>query len=171
MAVHSQNVNKIHDILERSKILSSMNYMRFLKTTGVSVIALALPLFAMAAGTPAQPGPATGATGVPTAGISSVQTALNFMCTIFGWAFYFLIALAVIFGVIAAFKYLTSSGEAEKVKSAGRTLLYMAIAVAVALLAKGIPLIMADFLGAGSSNIGACGAGGSGTYDGLPPHA
>ena len=126
--------------------------LEFTKKFGSSVALLGLPFLAMAQGPAKYNGSGT---AVPTTGIDSVQNVLNFMCIIFGWAFYFLIALAVVFGVIAAFKYLTSSGESEKVKSAGNTLLYAAIAIAVALLARSIPLIVADCLG--SSNGGSAG--------------
>jgi uncharacterized membrane protein len=71
---------------------------------------------------------------------------------VFGWAFYFLVVLAVIFVIIAAFKYLTASGDPEKVKSAGSTLLYAAIAIGVALLARAVPLVVGSFLSAGGGN-------------------
>jgi len=106
-----------------------------------------LPLVASAAGiTGPQTPTASGA--VPSQSISSLQDILNSVCTIFGWLFVFLIALAIIFVVIAAFKYLTAGGDPEKVKTAGGTLLYAAIAVGVALLARAIPLIVSNFLGA-----------------------
>ena len=112
------------------------------------IMSLVLPMLAHAA--PATPNPAQGAENVPYANIVSVQGALNLFCTIYGWMFYFLVALAIIFIVIGAYRYLTSAGEAEKVKSAQNTLLYAAIAIAVALLAWGIPQIVADFFGASS---------------------
>ena len=91
---------------------------------------------------------------IPTAGITSLGMVLDDVCIVFDWAFYFLIALAVFFVVVAAFKYLTSAGNPETVKSANNTLLYAAIAVAVALLARGIPLIVASFFG--SADITSC---------------
>ena len=53
------------------------------------------------------------------------------------WIFAVLIILAVIFILLAAFTYLTSGGG-EEVKKAHKQLLYAAIAIAVAVLAKGI---------------------------------
>jgi hypothetical protein len=135
------------------------NFLNFASKVSIPTLLLLLPVLVFAAGP--QPASQGNNTAPPSAGILSVQGVLNFMCTLFDWAFYFLIALAVVFGIVAAFKYLTSSGEAEKVKSAGSTLLYAAIAVAVALLARGVPLIVGSFLGA-SGNIGACGASSSG---------
>jgi len=98
----------------------------------------------------------SGGTTPPSAGISSVQGILNYVCIGFDYAFWFLIALAVVFGVIAAFRYLTAAGEAEKVKKANSTLLYAAIAIAVALLARGIPLIVGSFFSADSSSLTSC---------------
>lgn len=120
----------------------------FAKRFGFSGLVLVLPALAHATSLAATPAPAAGAQGVPFAPISGVQEVLNFLCTIYGWLFYFLMALVVIFIVLGAYRYLTSAGEAEKVKSAQNTLLYAAIAVAVALLAWGIPHIVANFIGA-----------------------
>jgi uncharacterized membrane protein len=92
----------------------------------------------------------SGNTAPPSAGITSVQSVLNSLCVVFDYAFWFLIALAVVFGVVAAFRYLTSAGEPEKVKKATSTILYAAIAIGVALLARAIPLIVASFFGASS---------------------
>jgi formate-dependent nitrite reductase membrane component NrfD len=56
--------------------------------------------------------------------------------------FTFLIVLAIVFVLVAAFKYLTAAGDPEKVKSASHTLIYAAVAVVIAILAKGVPLII-----------------------------
>jgi len=94
---------------------------------------------------------------VPDQNIQSLQDVLQSVCVVFGWLFVFLIAFAIVFGVLAAYGYLTSSGEPEKVKQAGNRLLYAAIAVGVALLARAIPLIVANFLTGGFFfSIGSC---------------
>jgi hypothetical protein len=119
----------------------------FAKEFGISILSLALPVMAMAQNIPVPVAPTN--PGAPPQGhISSLQGVLNTVCIVFDWAFYFLVALAVIFIIFAAFKYLTAAGEPEKVKSAGGTLLYAAVAVGVALLARAVPLIVASFLGA-----------------------
>ena len=125
----------------------------FAKEFGVSIVALALPLLASAQNIPPV-NPPTQA-NVPQGHITSLQGVLQTVCTVFQDLFYFLIALAVIFILVAAFRYLTAAGDPEKVKAAGSTLLYAAIAVGVALLARAIPLIVASFLGA-SGNLGTC---------------
>jgi hypothetical protein len=92
--------------------------------------ALVLPIIVSAATAPAPP--VTGLTGFQ-----------SFICNIVvGWMFTFLIILTVVFVLIAAFKYLTAAGDPEKVKSAGNTLVYAAIAIVVALFARGLPLII-----------------------------
>lgn len=118
---------------------------KFTGRLGVLTLAFVVPLIASAQASPALP---TGGSNVPNPNITSVTDVTDLFCVIFGWAFYFLITLSVIFVVIGAYRYLTSAGEAEKIKNANNTLLYAAIAVGVALLAKGIPLIVGDFLGA-----------------------
>jgi membrane-associated phospholipid phosphatase len=124
----------------------------FAKEFSPSIIALALPALAFAQ-TLAQPTAPTPA-NVPQGQITSIQAVLQLMCTVFAWAFYFLIVIAVIFVIVAAFKYLTAAGDPEKVKSAGSTLLYAAIAIGVALLARAVPLVVGSFLGA--SGVSSC---------------
>lgn len=111
-------------------------------------VALALPLLASAQGVPQPPG------GVTLPGqitnISQIAgTGGSIICVAINWIFWFLIVLTIIFVLVAAFRYLTASGDPEKVKSASRTLLYAAIAVVVALIAKGLPLIVSSFIGGG----------------------
>ena len=88
--------------------------------------------------------------------ITTAQGLLKFMCTIFAWMFYGLIVLSVIMATVAAFNYVTSNGDGEKVGRATKTILYAAIAVAVALLARGIPPIVATFMGASGAGLTAC---------------
>ena len=116
----------------------------FVKGFSPAIIALAVPALALA-----QPS-YSGAPGVPSANVGSLNDVLSLLCVVFMWAFYFLIVLAVIFVLIAAFKYLTAGGDPEAVKAAGSMLLYTAVAVGVALLARAIPLLVGSFLGAGT---------------------
>ncbi len=126
----------------------------FVKDWGIVIAAVGLPALASAQAIPPA-SPAVNPSAPPQGHITSIQGILNTVCIVFDWAFYFLIALAVLFIVVAAFKYLTAGGNAEKVSAAGQTLLYAAIAVGVALLARAIPLIVASFLGA-QGNLGTC---------------
>jgi hypothetical protein len=117
-----------------------------------SIVALVLPALAFAQSLPPPSAPTQ--VNVPQGQINSLQGVLQMLCTVFAWAFYFLIVIAVIFVIVAAFKYLTAAGDPEKVKSAGATLLYAAIAIGIALLARAVPLVIGSFLGA--SNVSSC---------------
>ena len=104
------------------------------------VVSLALPLLA-AAQVPASPIQA------PNSGINSLNSVGTSLCAITNWLFYFLILLAVIFIIVAAFKYLTAAGDPEKVKSASHELLYAAIAIVVGILAKATPSLVGSIIG------------------------
>jgi hypothetical protein len=70
------------------------------------------------------------------------------MCGIANWMFYFLMILSVIMVVVAAYLYLTSNGDPEKVGKATKSITYAAIGIVVGLLAKAIPSLMASIIGA-----------------------
>lgn len=57
-----------------------------------------------------------------------------------------LLALAVLFIIVAAYNYLFSAGEPEKVKTATRMITYAVIAIAVAALARGIVFIVRQLI-------------------------
>ncbi len=63
-----------------------------------------------------------------------------------GWYTSFFI-FAVIFILVAAFKYLTAAGEPEKIKTAHKMLIWAAVAIAIALIAVGATQIIKSFLG------------------------
>lgn len=115
--------------------------MKKILTVGLPLAAMVMPMFAAAQ----LGGPPSGTLPAPT--ITSLTGVGTFICTALDWIFYFLLIFAVLFVLLAAFKYLTAAGDPEKVKAASQQLLYAAIAVAVALLAKAIPLIAGSLLG------------------------
>ncbi|MDP2598446.1 MAG: hypothetical protein Q8P49_01300 [Candidatus Liptonbacteria bacterium] len=108
--------------------------------SGIS--AAALPVLALAQGQLPQ---------TPITGIGGVQ---NFICTVIvGWMFTFLIVLTVVFVLVAAYKYLTAAGDPEKVKSASHMLIYAAVAIVVALFARGLPLIVGSLFSGGLGGV------------------
>jgi Type IV secretion system pilin len=113
----------------------------------IPVASLALPLLA-AAQVPSAP------ISAPNSGINNINAVGTSLCTITNWLFYFLILLAVIFIIIAAFKYLTAAGDVEKVKSAGHELLYAVIAIVVGILAKATPSLVGSIIGQGGLSTG-----------------
>jgi len=116
---------------------------------GAPALALALPVLASAQINPA---PITAPSNYNN--VNQITGNAGIICTIINWIFWLLIVLTIIFVLVAAFKYLTAAGDPEKVKSAGSTLLYAAIAVVVALIAKGLPLIVSSFIGGGLAGVG-----------------
>ncbi len=82
--------------------------------------------------------------------ITDTGTIFQSVCTVLNYVFTALIILAILFVLIAAFKYLTAGGDPEKVKAASKTLIFAAVAVAVGILAQAVPIIVGNFIGAGS---------------------
>jgi hypothetical protein len=103
-----------------------------------SGIPLALPLLAAAQAPPQVP-------DVPPSG------ALNYILGVFqtltNWLLTALIALAVIFVIIAAYHYLTAAGDPEKVKKASNMMIYAAVAIGVGLLSKVIVALAQNLVG------------------------
>ncbi len=58
-----------------------------------------------------------------------------------------LLAVAVIFGLIAAFGYLTSAGDSTKIGKASKQLLFAAVAIVVAIAAWGLSKLIPNILG------------------------
>ncbi len=85
---------------------------------------------------------------------------LGILCNILNYVFGLLMITALVFVLVAAFYYLTSSGEPEKVSTANKTLTWAAVAIVVALFAKGFPFIIASVV-QGQIEGGACGGPGS----------
>lgn len=84
---------------------------------------------------------------LPEGGITKFSDIANVLDRASAWLFWILMFLAVIFILVAAYRYLTSAGDPEKVRNASKTFVFAAIAIAVALLAEGIPNLVASFLG------------------------
>jgi hypothetical protein len=123
----------------------------FAKEFGLSIASIALPLLASAQ--ISQP-PVTAPTTYTN--INQVTGSAGIICVIINWIFWLLIVLTIIFVLRAAFKYLTAAGDPTGVKEAGSMLLYAAIAVVVALIAKGFPLLISSFITSGGIGSTGC---------------
>lgn len=66
------------------------------------------------------------------------------------WIFTFLIVVSVIFGLIAAYQYITAGGDPEKLQQARTNTIYALIAVAIGMLAFSIPTIVSQILDLGT---------------------
>lgn len=62
--------------------------------------------------------------------------------TVANWIFAILLAVALIFILLAAFQFLTSGGDPAKVTSARQSLVFALVGVAVAFLAKGLVAVV-----------------------------
>jgi len=74
------------------------------------------------------------------------------LCPIAAAMFWVLIAISSIMVLVAAYMYVTAGGDSEKVSKAHKTILYAAIGVAAALLAKAFPVVIASIFGVGDVN-------------------
>lgn len=90
-----------------------------------------------------------GETPPPSTGVDSIEGVFELISKAFNILFWLLIVLATIFIIMAAFSYLTAGGDPEKIKTANQKVIYAAVAVVVAVLAKTIPSIVCGFIGAG----------------------
>lgn len=122
-------------------------FKQFVIEAAAPIIAIALPSLVAA-----QAPPAPGGVTLPNqiTNISQIAgTGSSLICIAINWIFWALIVLTIIFVLVAAFGYLTAAGDPDKVKTASHRLLYAAVAVVVALIAKGLPLIVSSFIGGG----------------------
>jgi len=95
-------------------------------------------------------GIANAATSAPVivSDVNNLGTGL--FCPIEDWMFWILLAVAIIMIFWAAYLYVTAGDDTEKVHKGTRTITYAAIAIVVALLAKGFPLLVGSLYGQGS---------------------
>ena len=75
------------------------------------------------------------------------QTVINILNTAVTWTFTVFLIVAVIFIIIAAFRYLFSGGDPAGVKKATTAVVYAAVAIAVALLSIAIRFVVQQIVG------------------------
>ncbi len=80
----------------------------------------------------------------PTAPTIDFMSALN---SIVNWLFAILLVVAALFIIIAAFDFVTASGDADKTKKARDFVLYALIGVLVGFLAKGLIVLVGNIVG------------------------
>lgn len=83
--------------------------------------------------------------------VKTASDLIDIIDSITNWMFTLLLILAVGFVVFAAYKYLTSGGGEETGK-AHKMLLYAAVAVAVAVLSRGVINVVKVLVGGESTN-------------------
>jgi hypothetical protein len=70
------------------------------------------------------------------------------VCTIADWIFTYVVIIAILMIVWAAFLHLTSAGDPQKITQANGAIWYAAIGIVAALLSSSIPRVISLFLGA-----------------------
>ncbi|PIR88680.1 MAG: hypothetical protein COU09_00885 [Candidatus Harrisonbacteria bacterium CG10_big_fil_rev_8_21_14_0_10_44_23] len=71
-----------------------------------------------------------------------IQGIVGVLKNVINWIFTLLLIFAVIMVLVAAYNYLFSRGDDEKISKANKMLLYAAVAVAVGLLAQAVVFIV-----------------------------
>ncbi len=118
--------------------------MKTIKDWSASIVGILTVLFTTGTANAADPLPAY---------ITSTDQVVKLLCNALGWMFWALMVLGIAMFIVGGYLYATSSGEAEKVGKATKTLLYAAIAIAVGLIARGIPVLVATFIGASGPSV------------------
>ncbi len=78
------------------------------------------------------------------------------ICNVFDWMFWVLISVSMIMILWAAYMYATAAGDEEQASQAKRAIFYAAIGVAVALLARGFPLLVGSIFPGGTRGVSGC---------------
>lgn len=78
--------------------------------------------------------------------VYSIEHILRILNTVIDWIFSILLIVAVIYILLAAFAYLGSAGDPEKVQAAQNRLIYAAVAIGVGLIAKGVEFIVRQLI-------------------------
>ncbi|MDP1689194.1 MAG: hypothetical protein Q8L47_03630 [bacterium] len=111
-----------------------------------AVMSLLIPILAGAQQYgPPEPG---GVGGIPEVPLSMAYI-VNLLDIVVYWLFSIFLIVAVIFLLIAAFKYLMSGGDATKVGEATRAVIYAAVAIGVALLSASVTSLVKTFIDSG----------------------
>jgi len=102
----------------------------------ISFVLLTFGLLSMSGLVLAQGGTDSGLPTIPEPQPWTIQDVFDFLNTAVNWFFAFIMIVAVIMILVAAFYYLTARGNSKKVQTASNLLMYALIGVGVALLAK-----------------------------------
>ena len=84
----------------------------------------------------------------PPAPITDLLAFFEILCGIAGFIFGVAILVSVVMVLYASYLYMTSSGDANKISQAHKTWIYAGVGIAVALIAGGLPSIVAEIMGA-----------------------
>ena len=120
-----------------------MNTLRKISRIGLVITGI-LELTGIALAEPPPRGPIN--TGAEVTTVTSITEVQRVLTEIVGWTQVFFYIIATLFIIFAAFRYLTSGGEEEKVNGAKSMLIYSIVAIAIAAVAGGVVLAVRTFL-------------------------
>lgn len=89
--------------------------------------------------------------------VTSLEQGVGLFITTIQWMYTLIFIFAVVFILLAAYTFVTSSGDEKKVEKAKKQIWYAVIAVAVALLSVSFTVLIQNFLfdgGGGGANPG-----------------
>lgn len=109
------------------------------------VLAVAAGSAANAATVPTPP-TVFGATGIP-GGITTAGGFIQIILDLTDWLFIILLVVSVIMIVLAGLQFITGGGDPAAISAARTKLIWAAVGIGVALLAKGIPSAVSNLLG------------------------
>jgi len=92
----------------------------------------------------AQAGPTQ---GLPTGGPTTVAGIVTIVTNVMNWVFVLFVIIAIIFIILAAFQFLTASGEPAALAQARTRLIWAAVAIGVAIIAQFFDDVIANLLG------------------------
>ena len=78
--------------------------------------------------------------------ITDPQDVIDLIERVTTWVFTIVMALAILFIVLAAFFYITAAGNPETIGKGKTMLIYALVGIAVAVLARGLPLLIQAIL-------------------------
>lgn len=105
----------------------------------VFVLSAVLGSFAMAADIPEQ--------SIPNNLVTNKADLLAKLTIAVNWIFTIFVVLAIIFVLLAAIQFLTAGGDAVKIGEARQKLIWAAVGVVVALMARGLPVVISNIIG------------------------
>lgn len=71
--------------------------------------------------------------------VKDTGTFLHIVTVAINWVFTIFVILAIIFVILAAFQFITGGGDAKNIEAARSKLIWAAVGVVVALIARGLP--------------------------------
>lgn len=107
-----------------------------------------MPAFSQSVG-PGQIPTQIGGNDVNGSNVTTISGWVGILLTVVRWIYTIIFIIAVLFILIAAFNFITSKGDTDKVKEAKNQLLYAAIGIAVALLSYAIVTLVKNSLNTG----------------------